>query len=423
MVPEPRPGTAEEAARLWALGRRDEAIVLFGALQAQHPDNPGLALRLGMALLVAGRLGEALPLLEHAAALAPGDATALAWLDRALGAVHGQGAMAGAVPALQARLAEEPDNLNRRVRLASTLLANGRFEEGWPHYAWRWKGMAEEWRQPADPLVRPDPAAWRGRRVLLFAEQGFGDSLQFLRYVRPVQAIAAEVMVEVQPALKRLAASLPGQPAVLGQGETVPAHDVAVPLLHLPWAFGTVPATIPAEVPYLAADADAVAGWRARLAGLPGLKVGLAWAGDPRPQDRAAHRVDRRRSVALAALAPLGGVRGVSFVSLQTGEAARQAAGMMLHDWTAELGDFADTAALMQALDLVITVDTACVHLAGALGRPVWMLNRFDSCWRWLRDRDDSPWYPTLRQFRQAAPGDWSGVVQRVAAALAERVG
>ena len=188
---------AEEAARLWALGRRDEAIALFRALQAQHPENPGLALRLGMALLLAGRLEEALPLLEHAAALAPGDATALAWLDRALGAVHGQGAMADAVPALQARLAEAPDNVNRRVRLASTLLANGRFEEGWPHYAWRWRGMAEEWRQPADPLVRPDPASWHGRQVLLFAEQGFGDSLQFLLKSWPT-------MIELLSVYKRL---------------------------------------------------------------------------------------------------------------------------------------------------------------------------------------------------------------------------
>jgi hypothetical protein len=276
--------------------------------------------------------------------------------------------------------------------------------------------MAEEWRQPADPLSRPEPEAWRGRRVLLFAEQGFGDTLQFLRYVPMVQAIAAEVVVEVQPALTRLAATLPGAPMVVGQGDPVPAHDVAVPLLHLPWAFGTTPDTIPGGVPYLAADPAAVARWRARLGGLPGLKVGLAWAGDPRPQDRAAHRVDRRRSMTLAALAPLGEVPGVSFMSLQMGAAAAQARpeGMVLHDWTGELHDFADTAGLMQALDLVITVDTACVHLAGALGRPVWMMNRFDSCWRWLRERADSPWYPTLRIFRQVAPGEWGAVVGEV---------
>lgn len=416
-MPEPDvAATTEAAARLWAQGRQDEAIALFAALQRQRRDDPALTLRLGVALLAAGRLREALPELERAVVLAPGDQAALAQLDRALGAVHGQGSMPEAIPALQARLAEAPEDHNRRVRLAAALLANGRFDEGWPHYAWRWKGMAEEWRQPADPLSRPEPEAWRGRRVLLFAEQGFGDTLQFLRYVPMVQAIAAEVVVEVQPALTRLAATLPGAPMVVGQGDPVPAHDVAVPLLHLPWAFGTTPDTIPGGVPYLAADPAAVARWQARLGGLPGLKVGLAWAGDPRPQDRAAHRVDRRRSMTLAALAPLGEVPGVSFVSLQMGAAAAQARpeGMVLHDWTGELHDFADTAGLMQALDLVITVDTACVHLAGALGRPVWMMNRFDSCWRWLRERADSPWYPTLRIFRQAVPGEWGAVVGEV---------
>jgi hypothetical protein len=404
---------AQEAARLWAQGRQEEAIALFRALQRQRPEDPGLALRLGMALMAVGRLGQALPLLEQAAALAPGDAQALAWLDRALGAVHGQGSAPEAIPVLQARLAEAPEDHNRRVRLASALLANGRFEEGWPLYAWRWRGMAQEWRQPADPLARPDPAGWRGRRVLLFAEQGFGDTLQFLRYVKLVQAAGAEVVVEVQPALKRLAATLAGGAVVVAQGEAVPAHDVAVPLLHLPWAFGTTLETIPGGVPYLSAEPGAVARWRARLAGLPGLKVGLAWAGDPRPEDRAAHRVDRRRSLPLAALAPLGAVPGMAFVSLQMGDAARQS-GVKLHDWTTELGDFADTAALVAALDLVITVDTAVVHLAGALGRPVWMLNRFDSCWRWLRGRADSPWYPSLRIFRQQAPGEWGAVVEAV---------
>jgi hypothetical protein len=133
-----------------------------------------------------------------------------------------------------------------------------------------------------------------------------------------------------------------------------------------------------------------------------------------------AHRIDRRRSLKLAQLAPLGAVAGVSLVSLQKGAGAAQAvpAGMVLHDWTAELGDFADTAALMQALDLVVSADTSPLHLAGALGRPVWLLDRYDSCWRWLRERDDSPWYPTLRRFRQAAPGEWGEVVGRVAAAL-----
>jgi hypothetical protein len=236
-----------------------------------------------------------------------------------------------------------------------------------------------------------------------------------------VQDIAASVTVEVQAPLRRLAGTLAPGARVVGQGEPVAEHDEAVPLLHLPWAFGTTLQTIPGGVPYLAALPHEVARWRARLAALPGRKIGLAWAGDPRPENRAAHRVDRRRSLPLAALAPLGRVPGLSLVSLQKGPAGTQGVppGMVLHDWTAELADFADTAALVEALDLVVSADTAPLHLAGALGRPVWLLNRYDSCWRWLRDREDSPWYPTLRIFRQQGPGEWGGVVERVTAALA----
>ena len=198
-----------------------------------------------------------------------------------------------------------------------------------------------------------------------------------------------------------------------------------MPLFHLPWAFDTALDTIPQGIPYLHPDAADVAHWRARLADLPRLRVGLVWSGDPRPEQPDAHQIDRRRSLGLAALAPLAAIPGVSFVSLQKGAGAAQAAdppaGMVLHDCSGALHDFAETAALMTALDLVISVDSAPAHLAGALGREIWLLNRFDSCWRWLRDRNDSPWYPTLRQFRQAAPGDWHGAIQAVAAALAER--
>jgi hypothetical protein len=233
------------------------------------------------------------------------------------------------------------------------------------------------------------------------------------------------VVLEVDPEILALARTLPGGARVLAVGEALPVHDFAVPLMHLPWAFGTTVSDVPASVPYLAADPAAVGRWRGRLAELSGRKVGLVWAGGRRADDPLSVRIDRRRSMPLAALAPLARVAGVSFVSLQKGPPGREAvpAGMVLHDWTAELGDFADTAALMAALDLVIAVDTAPLHLAGALGRPVWLLDRYDSCWRWLRERADSPWYPTLRRFRQDAPGEWGPVVARVAAALAAEVG
>jgi ADP-heptose:LPS heptosyltransferase len=192
--------------------------------------------------------------------------------------------------------------------------------------------------------------------------------------------------------------------------------------MSLPLAFGTRLATIPAHTPYLWANPFQVDAWRERLANFDGVKVGLVWAGSPWVDDPAANLVDRRRSMRLQQMAEFGAVNNVTLVSLQKGEAARQAQhspdGMSLVEWTDELRDFADTAGLVAALDLVITVDTSVAHLAGALGKPVWVLNRHDRCWRWLRDREDTPWYPTMRLFTQPSPGDWVSVIRRVAGEL-----
>jgi hypothetical protein len=220
--------------------------------------------------------------------------------------------------------------------------------------------------------------------------------------------------------LVRLLSQLPGVTQILAHGDSLPAFDLHCPLMSLPRAVGTTLETIPAVTPYLAADPAQAAEWHERLAGLDGLRIGLVWSGGFRLAPGLA-TIDRRR-IALATMAPLGEVSGVSFVSLQKGEAAPQAAnppcGMALHDFTADLHDFADTAALIDGLDLVISIDTAVAHLAGALGKPIWLLNRFDADWRWLLNRDDSPWYPTLRQFRQPSPGDWNSVIRRVRDAL-----
>jgi hypothetical protein len=195
-------------------------------------------------------------------------------------------------------------------------------------------------------------------------------------------------------------------------------------MMSLPLAVGTTLETIPSDVPYLRADAGAAAVWRNRLAALPGVRIGLVWAGNPRSFNPTAAEVDRRRSIAMARFAPLAAVPGVVLISLQKDAAAAQArtppAGMVIHDWTDELGDFADTAALIEALDLVIGVDTSVVHLAGALGKPVWILNRHDACWRWLRGRADTPWYPTARLFRQRRAGDWDTVIAEVCQAWAD---
>ena len=404
------------AACLWSAGRHRDAVMEYRRLVADHPEDIRLAQALGRALVQTGAAVEAEALLRANAARAPGDAETLAWWGMALFAQRRHGEALGR---LEAGLAQRPDAREWHMVRAEALLALGRWDEGWAAHAWRWQGIHPgRLRVPDAPLIRPDPASWRGRTVLLYAEQGMGDALLCLRYIAPTVALGARVVLEVAPPLLRLARAMPGVAAVIAAGEAVPAHDNAVPMFNLPWAFATTPDNLP-SAPYLCADPLAAARWLARLAGLPGLRVGLVWAGEPRPE----HRGARERSIGLAALASLGAVAGVALVSLQKGAAAAQAvpAGMVLHDWTAELGYFADTAALMEGLDLVISVDTAAAHLAGALGRPVWLLNRYDACWRWLLDRDDSPWYPSLRQFRQSAPGDWSGVVDRVAAALGER--
>ena len=230
----------------------------------------------------------------------------------------------------------------------------------------------------------------------------------------------ATVILDVPRSLRRLLSGLDGGPLIAGDDEPLPPFDAWIPVMSLPLAFHTTLATIPASVPYLHADPERAAAWRERLSGLPARKVGLVWAGSPFSMQPRAQAMDRRRSVALGEFGPLVTVPGICWVSLQKGEAAAQLppAGMELRDWTDELEDYADTAALVEALDLVISVDTSVVHLAGALGKPVWVLNRYDQCWRWLRGRNDSPWYPTARLFRQRTPGDWAGVVREVAAAL-----
>lgn len=411
------------ASCLWTAGRHRDAVVHFRRLAASNPQDAGILFWLGRSLMQTGALVEGEALLRVVATEFPDHADVQAWWGMALFA---QRRHAEALAPLEAALALRPAEKQWHMARAEALLAVGRWHEGWAEHAWRWHGIPPDPRRaPINPLgnvfAKPNPTSWRGRAVLFHAEQGQGDTLQCLRYVAPAIAAGAQVVLEVQPALRRLAAAIPGVSTVVAHGDPLPAHALAVPMFHLPWAFDTAPDTVPAA-PYLRADPEAAARWRARLNSIPGRKIGLVWAGEPRPEDPAALATDRRRSIPLAALAPLATLPGVAFVSLQKGIAAEQPwpPGLALHDWATELVDFADTAAIMDGLDLVISVDTAPLHLAGALGRPVWLLNRYDSCWRWLLDRDDSPWYPTLRQFRQASPGDWQGVIARVTAALAE---
>jgi hypothetical protein len=304
----------------------------------------------------------------------------------------------------------------------------GDFAQGWRDYAWRWKSP-----RAAGDLRRWDLPSWDGspgvRRLILFSEQGFGDTLQFCRYAPLLAARGHDVTLEVQPELATLLRHSFARSGVRvvarnADGEAPVPADAAAALLDLPMLLETTLETVPGQTPYLSADPAATSQWRARLdAEVPErpLRIGLVWAGSNRDQRAATVRgVDARRSVSLDAFRALAEVPGVVLVSLQKGpaaEAARNCAFPLL-DRTSELADFADTAALVAALDLVVTVDTAVAHLAGALGKETLLLSRLDGCWRWLIEREDSPWYPSLRIFRQTSPGDWSPVFRGVTEAI-----
>jgi tetratricopeptide (TPR) repeat protein len=395
------------------LNRPAEAVAACREAIRLRPNYASAFSNMANALRDLGQADEAESAYRAALRIAPGFATAHSNLATIL--LEG-GRFEEAIPEYRAAVALDPDYADAHNNLGIALLLGGAFEEGWRETEWRWR-----LRKNADVVKRFPHPRWAGEAtgdkvLLIHSEQGFGDTVQFCRYV-PLVAAGHRVILEVQRPLVPLLANLPGIERIVAAGDPLPAAELCSPLLSLPGILGTTLETIPSQVPYLAADPVRREAWRRRLCNLPGLKVGLVWAGNP------SMAADRQRSIPLAQLAPLADLTGVSWVSLQKGEGAKQAttppSGLVLHDWTTELRDFADTAALIDALDLVIGVDTAVVHVAGALGRPVWLLNRFEGCWRWLRGRDDSPWYPTLRQFRQRCRGDWSEAVTKLAMALA----
>jgi hypothetical protein len=278
----------------------------------------------------------------------------------------------------------------------------GDFENGWREYEWRWKVRS---LSTPRPFTQPQ---WNGsditgKTILIYCEQGSGDAIQFVRYAPRVTARGAKVLLECPRELQRLFQRVSGAETVCIEGDPLPPFDLHCPVVSLPLAFGTTLQTIPANVPYLWGDGSRKLEQGQR-------HIGLVWAGNPR------HKNDRNRSMALKDLAPLSRVKA-TLHSLQVGPAQaqiREVSELKLIDHAPELKDFADTAALIEALDLVITVDTSVAHLAGAMGKAVWLLLPLVPEWRWMLQRGDSPWYPTMRLFRQTAAKDWAGVVSRV---------
>ena len=402
---------------LLALRRHEEFAAIQRRALAVDPDFAEAHANLAAALLVLGDHAGAEAAARRALELKPELAEPRNTLATAL---ERQGRVDEALAVLERAALHGPVDERGEAHFgrALMLLRRGDFARGWREYEWRW-GSRRHHRGARRDFALPQ---WlgediAGRTLLLHAEQGLGDTIQFLRYAPMAARRGAKVVLEVPASLARLAATVEGVGAVAAAGGALPPFDLHCPLLSLPLAFATRLESIPAATPYLRADPRAAAAWRRRFAAKPGLAVGLAWAGNPD------YPGDRDRSLDPALLAPLLKAKNATFYSLQVGAAAAAIAqapgGGGVESLGREFADFADTAASVAALDLVVAADTAVAHLAGALNRPVWILLPFASDWRWLVDRADSPWYPSAALFRQERPGGWAGVIERVAAKLA----
>ncbi len=321
-----------------------------------------------------------------------------------------QNMIASAIEQFEQAIALRPDYAEAHHNRAAALLISEDFADGFAEYEWRFKSRDYPAFQARWPLWQGEPLA--DRTIVLVAEQGFGDTFQFIRYAALVKQQAARVIVECPPALHRVLARTPGVDEWITTDTPPPEADFCVPLLSLPYRLGTTYETIPADVPYAHADPELVARWREQLSEQSGFRIGVIWQGNPKFPD------DRFRSIPLAEYAPLAKLPGVQLVSLQKNAGVEQIAAAAgdwpLLDLHERLENFADTAAVMQNLDLVITSDTGPAHLAGALGVPVWVALPYVPDWRWLLEREDSPWYPTARLFRQTAWGQWSDVFERI---------
>ena len=400
------------------LGRLPEAVESYEHALALRQDYAEALNNLGVALVDLDRPAEALARCERAIALKPDYADAWYNGGNALRELHRH---AEAVQRYERAISLRPDYAAVHWNLADCRLLLGDFERGWKEYEWRWKLKDREAarRDFPQPLWIGSPGV-KGRTILLHSEMGLGDTLLFCRYAKKVAALGASVLLEVQPPLLPLLANLEGATRVLVRGGPLPAFDCHCPLMSLPLAFKTDLETIPADVPYVRGDPVRVAAWKDRLGEATKPRVGLVWSGS------VALRNDKR-SMTLADALPLVG-DWAQWVSLQkevrNTDAALLASRPDILHFGADLTDFADTAALVELLDVVVTVDTSVANLAGAMGKPVWIMLPFNPHdWRWLLDRDDSAWYPTARLFRQSAVGDWAGVVRRVSEELPRRFG
>jgi Flp pilus assembly protein TadD len=417
-----RPASADAhhnlAVALARLGRHAEAADAYRESLSRRPDHAEDHNNLGLALVEVDRRDEAVSSFRQAIALNPDYAEAHNNLAITLVAL---GDSAGGLAAFAEALRLRPDYPKARTNRALALLQTGDFEQGWREYEWRWRTDDFTPREFGKP--RWDGTPLEGRTILLHAEQGLGDTLQFIRYAPLVRQRGGVVLVEAPPRLLPLLQRCPGIDRLVARGALLPAFDVEAPLLSLPGLLGTTAATVPAPIPYLSADPERRARWGAELRALPGFKVGIAWQGSR------TYRGDPQRSIPLRHLEPLTRLPGVRLVSLQKGHGSEQLAAVAAAWGVVDLGPrldegtgaFEDTAAVMTQLDLVVSSDTSVVHLAGALGTSVWLALPLACDWRWGLAGESTPWYPTMCVFRQRRAGDWEEVFTRMAAELRER--
>ena len=400
---------------LQALNQLDAALVSYDRAISIKPDYADAYFNRGTALQELRQLDVAMVSYDRAISIKPDYAEAYANRGVALLELK--------------QLDAAVDNFNRSISIKAdyaeaywnkslALLLGGHFAKGWELYEWRWKikslnNSYPRWHGNEDI---------NGKSILIYPEQGLGDFIKFCRYVPMVEALGAKVILKVPDELRIILATLQGGYTILKNAQLLPHIDFQCPIMSLPLAFNTTLSTIPNVNPYLKADLTKVQLWREFLGGKTKLRVGLVWSGGFRPNQPEIWAVNRRRNIKLAMFEGFKKL-DIEFYSLQKGQSAETELsdliaaswdGPTIHDFTSRLNDFSDTAALIENLDLVISVDTSTAHLAAALGKTVWILNRFDSCWRWMLDRSDSPWYPTVTLFRQSSAGDWTGVIADV---------
>jgi tetratricopeptide (TPR) repeat protein len=406
----------------------DAAMADFGKAIALKPDLAETYFNRGNALRELNKSKAAL--VDYAMAVSVRPDYAEAYNNRGV-AFKDLKQLDAAIGAFDAAIALEPDHAAAQWNKALVLLLRGDFAAGFELYEWRWKNR--NLNAAPRPFARPlwlGEEPLEGKTILLYAEQGLGDTIQFCRYASLLARAGAQVIFHVPPPLVGLLKSLEGASQVLAEGEPLPDFDYHCPLMSLPLAFKTVLASIPDPSPYLHADPARMRVWQARIGERKNLKVGVVWNGGFRPNQPEIWAVNERRNISLEAFARALREVEVDFFSLQKGDPAeseirgREAQYWPrgnFHNFASDIADFSDTAALVANLDLVVSVDTSTAHLAAALGKPTWILSRFDGCWRWLLEREDSPWYRSVRLYRQDDSQSWEPVLSRVAADLTRR--